>query len=165
MIIRFENHWFYNLWGKSSQDRFDQHFRYRSDKKWLGHQWRSQPEGEWQSFHGNQANEWRVFEFARGIDEDAAIQSISMGAPQIMGFNYRRVGFRTPVEMFDSFSSSIAGQIRGLFDFCTEPMLEHLRQRDFEEFAGFYNGQGNKREYGRRIRNHYHALKNLQQFS
>ncbi len=90
MIIRFENHKFWKYWGKSAPDRFRQHFSYQSGKAWKGHQWRKKPADEWRTFHGSQRAEWEVLNFARSIDNSAALKSISMGAPQIMGFNYER---------------------------------------------------------------------------
>ena len=93
MIIRFENHVFYDRWGASHAQTFDQHFQFRADKRWLGHRWRPLPKGAWQEFHGNQNLEWKVFEFAKSLSRAAAMLSISMGGPQIMGFNYAAVGF------------------------------------------------------------------------
>ncbi|MEO9947441.1 N-acetylmuramidase domain-containing protein [Paraglaciecola sp.] len=161
MIIRFENHKFWKFWGKNNAQQYRQHFRYRDDKVWLGHEWRREPTGEWQSFHGVQANEWQVFEFARQLDESAAMLSISMGAPQIMGFHYERIGYQSVVEMFDAFSLNIQGQVNGLFDFFSTRMLGYLRDLSFEEFAGMYNGSGQKQVYGEKIQKHYVAFKKM----
>ncbi|WP_299084670.1 N-acetylmuramidase domain-containing protein [uncultured Paraglaciecola sp.] len=161
MIIRFENHKFWKFWGKHNPQQFRQHFRYSNDKVWQGHQWRKEPSGEWQRFHGHQTNEWQVFEFARLLDEDAAILSISMGAPQIMGFHFERIGFQSKVEMFDTFAASIQGQINGLFDFFSPKMLQYLQDLAFEDFAGMYNGQGQKKVYGEKIKQHYMAFKKI----
>lgn len=161
MIIRFENHKFWRYWGKYHAVQYRQHFRYRSDKVWLGHEWRKRPDHAWQSFHGHQSSEWDVFEFARLLNEEAALLSISMGAPQIMGFNFERVGFQSVVEMFDAFSSHIQYQIRGLFDYFSPPMLRYLRHEEFIAFAGMYNGSGQKEIYGERISQHYHTFNKL----
>ena len=61
--------------------------------------------------------EWEVLTFARGMNEEAALSSISMGAPQVMGFNHGRVGFASALEMFEAFGRSEREQIFGLFDF------------------------------------------------
>ena len=161
MIIRFENHKFWKFWGKHNPQQFRQHFRYSSGKVWRGHEWRSEPSGEWQSFHGRQINEWQIFEFARQLDEDAAILSISMGAPQIMGFHFERIGYQSKVEMFDAFAGSIQGQINGLFDFFSPRMLQYLKDLAFEDFAGMYNGKGQKKVYGDKIQKHYVAFKKM----
>lgn len=161
MIIRFENHKFWKFWGKHNPQQYRQHFRYSNGKVWRGHEWRTEPNGEWQSFHGRQLNEWQVFEFARQLDEDAAILSISMGAPQIMGFHFQRIGYQSKVEMFDAFASSIQGQINGLFDFFSPRMLQYLKDLAFEDFAGMYNGKGQKKVYGEKIQKHYMAFKKM----
>jgi uncharacterized protein YgiM (DUF1202 family) len=161
MIIRFENHKFWKFWGKHNPQQYRQHFRYSNNKVWRGHEWRREPSGEWQSFHGRQANEWQVFEFARQLDENAAILSISMGAPQIMGFHFERIGYQSVVEMFDAFAGSIQGQVNGLFDFFSPRMLQYLKDLAFEDFAGMYNGKGQKKVYGNKIQKHYVAFKKM----
>ena len=161
MIIRFENHKFWKFWGKHNPQQYRQHFRYSDGKVWRGHQWRKEPSGQWQSFHGRQSNEWQVFEFARQLDTDAAILSISMGAPQIMGFHFERIGYQSKVEMFDAFAASIQAQINGLFDFFSPRMLQYLKDLEFESFAGMYNGSGQKKVYGEKIQKHYAAFKKM----
>ncbi|WP_133468121.1 N-acetylmuramidase domain-containing protein [Paraglaciecola marina] len=161
MIIRFENHKFWTYWGKYNPQQYRQHFRYSNNKVWQGHEWRRDLTGEWVSFHGRQASEWQVFEFARQLDENAAMLSISMGAPQIMGFHYERIGYQSVVEMFDAFSRNIQGQVNGLFDFFSTRMLGYLRDLSFEEFAGMYNGSGQKQVYGQKIQQHYAAFKKM----
>jgi uncharacterized protein YgiM (DUF1202 family) len=161
MIIRFENHKFWKFWGKNNIPQYRQHFRYSSDKVWQGHEWRRESSAQWQVFHGSQLIEWQVFEFARQLDEDAAILSISMGAPQIMGFHFERIGYQSKVEMFDAFAGSIQGQINGLFDFFSPRMLQYLKDLAFEDFAGMYNGKGQKKVYGNKIQKHYAAFKKM----
>jgi uncharacterized protein YgiM (DUF1202 family) len=161
MVIRFENHKFWKFWGKHHPQQFRQHFKYRSGKAWRDHEWRTEPSAQWQSFHGRQINEWQVFEFARQLDEDAAILSISMGAPQIMGFHFERIGYQSKIEMFDAFAGSIQGQINGLFDFFSPKMLQYLKDLAFEDFAGMYNGTGHKKVYGDKIQKHYMAFKKM----
>lgn len=166
MIIRFENHKFWSYWGKDNTDVFHKHFKYGQKKSgkvqvWLGHYWRKNEKDEWQSFHGNQAKEWEVLEFARSLDDTAALNSISMGAPQIMGFHYQRIGYSTVQEMFEKFNSDIRFQIQGLFDFFDNRMTGALRKLDFVTFAGSYNGSGQKEKYGKWIQDHYDAFKKL----
>jgi hypothetical protein len=120
MIIRFENHIFYNQWGKNNQTRFAQHFAFDPVVTWQGHQWRPDPNAPWQACHPNQGGqplEWLVFDFARRLDESAAMLSISMGAPQIMGFNHRDIGYTTVREMFNAFQNSDESQLASLFRF------------------------------------------------
>jgi uncharacterized protein YgiM (DUF1202 family) len=166
MIIRFENHKFWTYWGKDNTESFHKYFKYGEKKNgkvqvWLGHYWRKDDKGEWQTFHGSQLKEWQVLDFSRSLDDTAALYSISMGAPQIMGFHHHRIGYATVQEMFEKFSGDIRYHIKGLFDFLDKPMINALRKRDFVAFAGYYNGTGQKEEYGKWIQNHYDAFKGL----
>lgn len=166
MIIRFENHVFWDKWGKDSAALFDRHFRFNKSKRWLGHDFCEADGGEWGKCHQNQAGEWRVFGFARNLDEACAIRSISMGGPQIMGFNHHMVGYDSPRQMFDRFQGDIRFQILGLFDFVkgagtTSPMLEALRRKRFDDFAARYNGPGQAAEYGSRIQKFHDGFQGL----
>ncbi len=163
MIIRFENHKFWEYWGKRQSATFGRHFQYNSNTPWLGHQWRALETDPWEQFHGNQAMEWRVLEFARRLDDTAALKSISMGAPQIMGFHSARLGFASVQDMFEKFGADIRHQILGFFDFlnASQSMVPALRELDFVKFAGLYNGSGQKDKYGAWIKAHYSAFKKL----
>lgn len=156
LIIRFENHVFHRRWGHAHPARFDRHFRFDPSKRWQGHRLRLDEASDWETFHGTQAGEWRAFELALGYDRDAAFLSISMGGPQIMGFNHAVCGYASAEAMFDRFQDDARYQILGGFDFvkgpgATSDMLEALRLQDFERFAARYNGPGQAAAYGDRI--------------
>ncbi len=164
MIIRFENQIFYDRWGKNHPDKFAQHFSYNSDKRWTGHQWRRAPGQAWQSFHGDQDSEWEVLEFACTLDDTAAKSSISMGGPQIMGFNYAALGYTSVQNMFDAFAESERHQATGFFNFVRSRganTISTLQNLDFEGFAKVYNGPGQAAHYGNLIRKAYDAYKKL----
>ncbi|MDM8531385.1 N-acetylmuramidase domain-containing protein [Anaerolineales bacterium HSG25] len=168
MIIRFENHIFYEKWGKENENWFDQHFRFDWSRSWQGHKWRKPSAGDddWQSFHDKQTSEWELFEFACSLDDTAAKLSISMGAPQIMGFNHTLLGFEAVQHMFTAFSASAHHQIIGFFDFVQGPgthsrRMLALQNLDFNSFAAMYNGPGQAAFYGGRIRNIYEALQKI----
>lgn len=117
-------------------------------------------------FHGKQDQEWRVFEFARKLNEPAAMRSISMGGPQIMGFNHSRIGYDSAGEMFHAFESDIRYHVLGLFDYIkgsgtTSPMIEALQRNNFESFASYYNGPGQAAHYGHLIANHFEDFNDL----
>lgn len=150
MIIRFENHIFAGYVDRST---FDAHFRYNhaSYKQHTGHQWRK--DGGWMDCHLSQEVEWNVFNYARGFSESAAIKSISMGAPQIMGFNYAQIGYEAPWAMFDAFSKSADAQVRGFFEFMSiSGALARLQNEDLVGFAHIYNGEGQEQLYAQLIR-------------
>jgi hypothetical protein len=161
MIIRFENHVFERQWG-DADGRFAAHFRYDPSRKWTRHEFR-EGNGPWQPCHTSQDTEWRVFELARTLNEPAALRSISMGAPQIMGFNASRIGYDSAKEMFDKFVADERYHLLGMFDFVagpgsTSPMLEALQQGRYEAFASHYNGLGKAAQYAERLRAYHDAF-------
>jgi hypothetical protein len=154
MVIRFENHIF-NRWGKSHSDVFKAHFRYDSKESWKNHAWRPDT-GDWRPLHTKEAGqdeEWAVLEFARTLADTEALNSISMGAPQIMGFNAAKIGFESVQEMFEKFCADERAHVLGLFDFIRSDhmMVRGLRTGDTVGFAGIYNGGGQKDYYGKKI--------------
>jgi hypothetical protein len=157
LIIRFEHHVFWDRWGKHHPDAFGAHFAFDRTKRWTGHKYRLRATDPWKPAHVGQGTEWEAFSLARTLHEPAALQSISMGAPQIMGFNHAAIGYDSARAMFDRFAADERYHILGLFDFVkggarTSRMLEALRRREFEQFATHYNGNGQAAVYGARIR-------------
>ena len=158
VIIRFENHLFYRYWGKENEKVYNDHFKYGSDKKWLGHKFRADSKAEWGSFHGDQDKEHEVLAFARKLDDELALKSISMGLPQILGSNSKIIGYDSIVEMYENFNKDIRFHIFGLFDFLSPRMIKYLRNQEFVNFAKYYNGAGQARRYGKFLQDYYEAF-------
>ncbi|GAB4525674.1 MAG: hypothetical protein OHK0046_41720 [Anaerolineae bacterium] len=155
MIIRFEVHVFDDEWGQDNRARFNAHFSYQGISN---HRWRPDPPGgEWRPVHVNSSDsqnyEWAAFEFARLLSVEAAMRSISMGAGQIMGFNYRHLGYVSAEDMFAALSRSIEAQILGTFDYIRRRgAIQALQTGDFLQFARDYNGySAHAEEYARRM--------------
>lgn len=169
IIIRFENHIFYRQWGERHQDIFWRHFSFDTSsprKNWKGHQWRPNPDSPWVSFHGSQKQEWDVLTFARALDDTAALSSISMGAPQIMGFNYKRIGYESVQHMFEQFARSAHAQLLAMFDVvkgpsATSPAIQALQNKDYLTFASAYNGSANAPTYAALIKERAEAFDRL----
>ena len=156
-VIRFENHVFWRHWGRRFASTFHDHFKFEQGRSWEGHMWRPSPGDPWQKQHTrdkNQEREWRVLTFARTLDDTAALCSTSWGAPQVMGFNHRKIGYGTPQEMVEAFQKDARWQVLGLFDFFQDDarMLPALRKGDFVTFARIYNGKGQAENYGAQIK-------------
>lgn len=155
MIIRFENHLFWRYWGEKNPDVFNRHFKFDTSSpknNWKLHQFRPSVQDNWENFHGTQSKEWNVLAFARALDDTAALFSISMGAPQVMGFNYKLVGYESVQLMFDAFARSAHAQILALFDFvkgrsATSRAITALQTKDYLTFASIYNGPANAVTY------------------
>lgn len=166
MIIRFENHYFWRLWGKDNADKFRRHFFFNEAEPWKEHLFRADANGNWLSFHGNQDSEWKAFEKARSLNDEAAKGSISMGLPQIMGANAKLIGYESAATMFASFSKDERNQVLGLFDFIQGPetvsrRVIALQNQDFVAFAEQYNGPGQAAMYGGLLRLYFELFRML----
>lgn len=137
-LIRFEAHIFEGRAGDTA------HFRYNQQKPWADQEWRRSEGDAWRPIHtGKQADEYAAFEFARSLNTQAAHESISMGAGQIMGFNHARVGFPSAEAMLRAFDSAPVQTIAFINYFLSDPALVQAMQRkDWREIAKRYNGAG-----------------------
>lgn len=166
LIIRFENHYFWRLWGKDNPDKFQRHFSFNAAEPWKEHLFRPDVNAPLQSFHGNQDSEWTVFMKARSLHDESAKSSISMGLPQIMGANHKLIGYEAASEMFASFSQDERTQVLGLFDFIQGPetisrKVIALQNQDFVAFAEQYNGTGQAAMYGGLLRLYFELFRML----
>ncbi len=163
MVIRFENHVMDMFWGKNNPEKFSDYFKYDHKSRRNGHYYRESKNDKWIVCHTSQQTEWKVFELAKSLDETAALKSISMGAPQIMGFNYQLIGYKSPQEMFAKFSQDIRYHLLALFDFCKykPERIRYLQLRDFYSFSVEYNGPTAPKAYEQRLLKFFHILKDI----
>lgn len=102
------------------------------------------PSGKW-SLNGveRQEQEWIAFNDAFKKNPNAAMESTSVGSMQVMGFHYKRLGFKTVGEMWDFAKVSERNQIwLGLEFLRTDKVLfKALKEGDWEEVAYRYNGE------------------------
>lgn len=166
VIIRFENHIFRRYLGAARAGEFDRHFQVNGPEAWMGHTYRRSGAEAFRPFHGSQALEWEAFEVARVLDGDAAARSISVGLPQVMGFNHGLLGYATPQAMLAFMGADVRFQLLGMFDFIGGPGgggqgAQALRAGDFDRFATLYNGPGQARFYGDLIDQHVRAFRRL----
>jgi uncharacterized protein YraI len=152
LLIRFENHLFFDNWGghsTQSKKKFNKHFGFNAQIRWQEHTWRRKDNQAFQPFHGNQTLEWQVLEFASKLDPTAAKKSISMGMPQILGLNFFSAGFSSVQQMFEVFSIDNQHQLIGFFTFVKNRpnMRKAIKDADFLAFARSYNGSGQAEHY------------------
>lgn len=144
LLIRFENHIFLREVSEASstfkvEDKV--HYYYK--------------DGQWNKTHtGSQSSEYEALELAININEYFAYYSISMGMPQIMGFNHGDAGYDSPKAMFEDFSISETVQMNGFCTFVVNylegELLTACQNRDFDKMAALYNG--NASTYGPKLR-------------
>lgn len=149
--ILFEKHWFYKfLTGDKRRKAVS---RDLARRKWI-----SPKRGGYRE-QNTSDRKYRILEQAMQMDENAALQSISMGTYQIMGFNYRKAGFRTVHDMWDKFRDSEVHQLQGFRNVLIAFGLKQaLRDGDFDAVETAYNGGGLNGVYARRMRT---AARNL----
>lgn len=169
-VIRFENHLFFQAWGQANPQIYAQLFRHggfqgQPGNPWEGHQFREQPDAAFQTLHGSQEREYRALALARRLaGDDPALRSISMGGPQILGSNYRMIGYPSPRAMYDTFQADERYQVLGFFDFCRNKaapnagdLILALRERRWADFAHYYNGSGQIAVYSAQLQAAYNA--------
>ncbi len=151
-IIRFENHVLFDRWGHANPGLYDRHFRHGGrapmfgaacNASWRCHEYRRSPAESFDECHRDQAQEYDVLDVATSVaGAEVARQCISMGGPQIMGFNHARTGYASASEMYDAFQGEEGTHVRGFFAFAGGGGVNALRNLDWDTFTRLYNGSG-----------------------
>jgi len=103
------------------------------------------PSGKWSvNKVERQSAEWEAFNNAFKINPTSAMESTSIGLPQIMGAHWARLGYSSVGEMWDDFKTSEEAQIKALVRFIlTDKRLHNaIVGKDWHKVAMYYNGQG-----------------------
>ncbi len=89
-----------------------------------------------------QAKEWPAFNDAFKINPVAAMESTSIGLPQIMGFHWKLLGYKSVGEMWDDFKAGEYNQVEALAKFIkSQPGLyTAVKNKDYYRIAYIYNG-------------------------
>ena len=101
-----------------------------------------------------QSKEWIAFNDAFKKNPNGAMESTSIGLGQIMGFHWKRLGFKSVGEMWDHAKKSLENQVWQIAKFIeTDKNLQlALKTGDWHKVATIYNGSGYKelaKKYGR----------------
>lgn len=113
------------------------------------------PSGAWSiNKVENQEKEYKAFNDAFGKNKTAAMMSTSIGLPQIMGFHYATLGYKSVGDMWDDFKKGELQQIDALARFikAMPKLFTALKANDWHSVAVNYNGAGYKelaKKYGR----------------
>lgn len=170
-VLRFETHRFYNKYtrdGKDSARVAKFHATFHRGPK--GARWKEQKffradnkgGGQFIPLHTGkdaQAKEREALALAAGLDEVAAYESTSGGMGQVMGENYKTLGYPSARAMFDAFDMSgdhgAFYQAEGMFTYIEKDRkgapLRALRAGNVKQFVQLYNGTGQVEEYAKRI--------------
>lgn len=89
-----------------------------------------------------QSKEWIAFNKAFAINPTAAMESTSIGLPQIMGFHWKRLGYASVDAMWVDFKESLDNQIKALVKFLESDsrLKKAMLSKDYEAIASVYNG-------------------------
>lgn len=105
------------------------------------------PSGAW-SLNGveRQSREWIAFNEAFRLNPNAAMESTSIGLMQVMGFHYRKLGFKSVGEMWDHAKVSERNQVEQgiLFIKATPALYKALQEKNWHLVAYYYNGSAYK---------------------
>lgn len=113
------------------------------------------PSGRWSVNKVDvQAREWEAFNDAFRIDPESAMESTSIGLPQIMGGHWKRLGYASVGAMWDDFKTGELAQIKALIKFInTDTQLaKAVDGKNWTRIAEIYNGAGFRdiaKKYGR----------------
>lgn len=109
------------------------------------------------------AGEWERFGRAATISQSAAIESSSWGMFQIMGFHWRTCGCGSAEEFRERMSTNEKEQMSLAMRFLQKTgIVEHLKTKDWTNFAKRYNGSGYKaNRYDTRLAEAYERVKGL----
>lgn len=91
-----------------------------------------------------QSKEWIAFSDAFAKNANAAMESTSIGIGQIMGFHWKRLGYKSVGAMWDDFKKGEYQQLCALVRFILtdSTLLSAVRTRNWHMIAVKYNGAG-----------------------
>ena len=90
------------------------------------------------------------------LDRFAALQSASWGRFQILGLNYKAVGYDDVEDFVKDTCESEVNQLQAFLNFCEHNhLIAAMRSRDWEHFAYRYNGSGQVDHYARALSSAY----------
>lgn len=152
MKILFEKHWFHKLLPASLRATATR--KRIARKKWV-----SPKKGGYRD-QNNADQRYEILEKAIELDETAALQSISMGRYQIMGFNWEICGFSSVEDMWGQFLDSEKNQLRAFANFLRRKgLVPAIRARKFRNVETVYNGGGLGGTYAREMEEHSNRLR------
>ena len=120
----------------------------------------SQPDWEHaKRYYVGNEGEYDRLRLARSLNENAALESASWGAGQVMGFNWRSLNFPS-VQDFVAAMQTKAGQMDAMMRYCkVNNLLGHMRRfpdpQACRDFARGYNGTGAVDVYGPKLEEAY----------
>ena len=86
-------------------------------------------------------DQWKVINEAFALDASAAVKSASWGMFQVLGQNYKMVGWKSLRQFVTDMFASEAQHMRAFLGYCRAAnLVRHLRTKSWASFAAGYNG-------------------------
>jgi len=130
------------------------------------HQFHELTGGRWDSAHPNisapywdtslygaaGAHQYDRLAEAAALDHDAALQAATWGMFQVLGRNFRAVGFADVASFVAAMCTSEGAQLDAFAAYCTaESLVDFLKSSDWRDFAARYNGPGQVNAYAAKL--------------
>lgn len=140
--ILFEPHIFSRLTAHS----YDKSHPHISSRKWNR-----------KLYSASQMGRWSQLLDAMELDIDAALSAASYGGFQVLGANWKDLGYRSPWDFVMSQSHSVGEQLNAFAEFVLANHLDdELRRGDWAAFARGYNGPAfAQNKYDQRLRSRF----------
>jgi len=112
-------------------------------------------------FYKGGAKEYERLNKAKKIHEAAALESASWGIFQIMGYHYKKVGYKTVKEYVKAMNKSERYHLMAFGKFIkSEGLVKYLKNKEWAKFAYRYNGAGYKKnKYDKKLAAAYKKYK------
>lgn len=112
-------------------------------------------------YAANSSANYKRLAKAYQLDRDAALKACSWGKFQILGENYKDIGFKSVSEMVSAHVKGQKGHLKAFIGFIKSKKLQNsMKSKDWAGIAKGYNGKGYKKfKYDERIKSAYETLK------
>lgn len=142
--IRYENHFFRRLTkGRFDKTHPDLSCAYGSR--------------QYKLTHGKHADQYKLLHAAFALAPDAAVMSCSWGMFQVMGENYKNIGWKDLERFTKDMFYSEGQHLRAFLGFCRHNgLVKYLKSHNWTAFARAYNGPAYaENAYDVKMRNYY----------
>ena len=105
------------------------------------------PSGKWSlNKVEKQSQEWIAFNDAFRLNPNAAMMATSIGMPQILGYHYKTLGYKSVGDMWDDFKRGEYQQVLALVRFikANNNLWTALQTKNWHRAASIYNGASYK---------------------
>lgn len=142
--IRYENHYFQRL----------THHKYDASHPRLSCAYGSK---NYYATHTAKSDQYEILEQAFELAPEAAVQSCSWGMFQVMGENYKDIGWQELQKFVDDMFYSEGQHLRAFLGFCRHNgLVGYLKTHQWASFARGYNGpKYAENAYDVKMRNYY----------